>query len=59
MSVEKMNGSFIRYIKRYDNRNLIITCKNGDRLLLHANPTDYGYDAEIKIRKLEDGEYQR
>jgi hypothetical protein len=53
MSRDKVNGSFIQNIKRMNKRELIINLKNGEQLLLRAEPTDYGYSAEITIKKIE------
>lgn len=52
MSRDKIGGNFIQHIKRYNKRELVITLKNGEQLLLRAEPTDYGYDAEITINKV-------
>jgi hypothetical protein len=56
MSRDKLGGNFIRYIKRRNARELVITLKNGEELLLRAEPTDWGYDAEITISKIKKGD---
>ncbi|MNK84462.1 hypothetical protein D3C87_1043110 [compost metagenome] len=54
MSREKLNGSQIHNIKRWNESKLIINLRSGEQLLLYSVPTDYGYSSEIKIKKLEE-----
>ncbi|MBU7316020.1 hypothetical protein [Paenibacillus oleatilyticus] len=53
MSKYKLSGSQIRYIKRENESTLIIKLYNGEQLQLKAEPTDWGYDAAIRIKKLD------
>lgn len=53
MSKVKLSGSQIRYIKRENESTLIIKLHNGEQLQLKAEPTDWGYDAAIRIKKLD------
>lgn len=52
MSRPKINGSFIQNVKQLSKRELVINLKNGEMLLLRAEPREYGDSAEITIKKL-------